>query len=91
MVMLLAQSSSEAAFWEGTLWLSGVVAVTILGLLVIRYLRMRDRQSPQAAEPFSSLAELRGLRDRGDLTVAEYEALKQRVVVALTDSLKTAK
>ncbi len=82
----MAGPRDEVVF-EGTLLLGGVVLVAVLAVLLLSYVRSRVRRSGWMTDPMFSLAELRRLRDEGELTVAEYDALQRR---ALNDLRETA-
>jgi hypothetical protein len=70
-----AHTADEAAF-EGVLWLAGVVLVLVVAAVILGYVRRRIRASRSQAGPAFTLEELRRLRDQGDLSEAEYKALR---------------
>ena len=74
--------SADEAYFEGFLWLTGVVAVVVLAVVILSFLRARVRRSKLSAQAPFSLAQLRRLRDQGELTCSEYEVLKRRVLDA---------
>jgi len=59
-----------------------LVLVVVLSVAVLLFLRRRLAHRDAAAEGLS-LDELRRLRDRGQLTIAEYETLRKRVISAM--------
>ncbi len=70
----------EAAF-SGMLWLFAILAISTLVVVTVVYLRRRMRK----AEPLSGLGltlqELREQHERGNLTVSEFESLKEKLVI----------
>ncbi len=69
----------EAAL-EGLVWLGALVLATLLIALVALYVRKRFLRRSEVQTPEFTLDELRKLRDAGELTVAQYEALRDRMV-----------
>ena len=78
-----AMTARSAAF-EVLLWLATTVAAIVLIVVICIYVRGRMRSPARGGEAGFSLEELRRLRDEGSLTMAEYEALKQKAVQSLT-------
>ena len=76
----LAQSTDQAAAFEGLLWLAGLVFALMLAAVVLAYVRKRLRASEPDQTHGFTLDRLRHMRDRGDLTTAEYEALRQKAL-----------
>lgn len=70
--MIAASSFGELYLWGAVLL--GLIALGIVGAYVARAVRERMQQPP-TAEPFT-LQDLRAMRDRGDLTPAEYETMR---------------
>jgi hypothetical protein len=62
------------------LWLGVLLAVTLLGGLGIMWLRRRLLAKDTSSPGGFDLHSLRQLRDRGDLSPAEYEHLKTLVI-----------
>ena len=76
----LAQSPGQAAAVEAFIWLGVVVVALLLGVVVVSYLRRKARTSARTPAPVFSLEQLCELHDRGDLTDAEYETLRRKLL-----------
>ena len=76
----LAQSTDRAVAFEGLLWLAGLVFALMLVAVVLAYVRKRLRASEPDQTRGFTLDRLLHMRDRGDLTTAEYEALRQKAL-----------
>ncbi len=85
--LLALAGSRDEAYFEGTLLLGGVVLVAVPAVLLLSSVRSRVRRPGRMTDPMFSLAELRRLRDKGELTTAEHDALQRR---ALNDLRRTA-
>ena len=77
---MLADARAQAALSEGWLWLGGILIAVLVGVVIVAFIRRRVRIASRMREPEFSLEQLRDLRDRGDLTKPQYEALRQRIV-----------
>ncbi len=75
-------AGQEAAF-EGLTWLGVLIAVVIVSVIILVFIRSRTRRTRQLTEPSFSLDDLRKLRDRGAVTIAEYETLRKKLVESL--------
>ena len=84
---LLAAASEPDKAWTGILWFAGVVIALLIAALVAIKLTKRLRAAG-AEEPktFFDLEDLRKMYERGDLTKAEYEVLRQRTIAAIQNS-----
>ena len=78
--LILAQPARQAAAFEAVLWMGGLILGLLLLLVLLAYLRKRILASAPATGSGYSLDELRQMRDRGGLTIAEYEALRRKVL-----------
>ena len=78
--LLVAAQPSDRAVLEGLTWFAGVVVTTLLAAVVVAYLMRRFRTRDETWTPRFTLEELRRLKERGDLTDAEYHALRQRTL-----------
>ena len=61
---VLADARAQAALSEGWLWLGGILIAVLVGVVIVAFIRRRV------------LDQLRHLRDRGELTKPQYEALR---------------
>lgn len=77
-------ASQEAAF-KGLMWLGVLIALLIVSVIILAFIRSRMRRTRQLTEPSFSLDDLRKLRDRGAVTTAEYETLRKRLVESLRE------
>ncbi len=78
--MLIAQSGREAQAGEGLFWIVIIVVLSSVGAMLMRHVIKRWRSSLDDAAPDFTLAQLREMRDQGELTIAEYDALKEKIV-----------
>lgn len=74
-----ALAQSGGAF-EAVVWMAGLVLVLIAAAVVLAWYRSRWRGSMSTARDNFTLDDLRRMRDRGDLTGAEYERLRAIVI-----------
>lgn len=74
------QSSRGVSAQRGILWFFLVVAALALAAVVIAFSRRRMRRVDEPVVSEFSLDQLRELRDRGELTIQEYEALRCRTM-----------
>ena len=84
-MVALTLSDARAAGFEGLAWLFGLLMLVSLAAVIALYFRRRLRSNGLDSGGFS-LAELRRLRNRGELTVPEYEALRDRMLRRQPDS-----
>ena len=75
-----AQSVEQAAMFEGTLWIGAIVLAVLVAVVLLFRFRRKVGSSDHRGRPDFTLEELRALRDRGNLTAAEYDAVKERVL-----------
>ena len=79
-LLTLAASDLRMAAFEGMLWLIGIVALSTLIVVVAAFVRRRYRTSELTPELGLTLAELRWMHERGDLTHHEFESLKNKLI-----------
>jgi len=61
-------------------WFAVVIASVAVGLVLLWLVRKRVRGGSQEQTFGFSLDEIRALRDRGEITVAEYESLRRKLI-----------
>lgn len=76
---MLAGAREQVAIFEGLLWLGVIVVAMMVAFTVAVFVRKRTKAAARHPPEFT-LEQLRDLRDRGELTIPQYEALKQRVL-----------
>lgn len=72
--------SSRVAAAETMVWLGGGMALFLLAVIVGAYVRRRYVRSEREGASTFTLDGIRRLRDLGELTVPEYETLRQRII-----------
>lgn len=77
---MLAGTSEQTAIFEGLHWLGVMVITAMLAFSVAVSVRRKTKAAAAKPAPEFTLDQLRDLRDRGELTISQYEALKQRVL-----------
>ena len=75
----------DAAAFHGLLWIGVIVGTAVVATLVLLGIRKRFHAAKDVPAGFT-LDELRALRDRGELTVPEYEALRRKAADRFRDS-----
>lgn len=75
MRMTLAQGNPSIVVWSLVL-----MAMVVAGFLLASWVRNRVRQTDEPASSGFSLGELRELHRKGQLTDAEFERAKQKLV-----------
>ena len=75
----LAEGDSSAV-WQGMLWLAIIAACALLATPVLLWLRRRLVSDTGSGGSGLDLEHLRELRDRGELTIAEYERLRRQAL-----------
>ena len=78
-IMTSTTSPEEAAF-SGLLWLGGILLLIVTAVAVAIYMRRGIRSSGQDGEPPFTLEDLRRMRDAGEVTQTEFDALKRRII-----------
>jgi hypothetical protein len=69
-------------------WMVALVVLILLAVGIVALLRKSLRDDGQEDDPTSfSLSDLRKLRDKGQLTQAEFDAMKQAVIDRTKSSL----
>ncbi|MHC5109168.1 MAG: hypothetical protein ACYTHJ_04740 [Planctomycetota bacterium] len=77
---VMGQNTARHSAFEGMLWFAVVVvAVMVLAVLMTTFRRFA-RSSASMAVPVFTLSELRDLHRRGQVSDAEFEALKDKLV-----------
>ncbi len=78
-VLPLAQQGgrSQSAFW---LWLFILIAATMLAGVIILIVRRRLLEDPASGGGGATMTEeLRGMRDRGEISEAEYDQMRKSI------------
>lgn len=81
---MLAQAAGQGGIGEALLWLGGMIVLLMIaagGVLVLRA-RLLDRGA-RSGGPGLFLDELRAMRDRGELSPAEYDAARSAMAARL--------
>ncbi len=80
-LLTLAQELLPANRDRLLMWGGVIMAVAVVGCVAIMFLRRRMlAQQDSANVPGFSLAELRAMRDRGEITPEEYEQTRAHVI-----------
>lgn len=77
---LVARTTDMQRAVEAVFWFVVVLAAVGLGALVLMLVRRRVMREDRADPVGLDLQHLREMRDRGELTIPEYEALKQKII-----------
>ena len=81
MIPVAQQSVDPAKVLEGWLWFGGFAVLVLVSAALLAYFWRRARRTATRSDPpVFDLEDLRRLRNSGELTIAEYEALKQRAI-----------
>ena len=80
-VLAAASTGSREAAFSGMFWLFGIVAVSTLAAIVVGYFRHQMRSAEPLPGLGLTLEELREQHERGNLTVDEFETLKEKLVI----------
>jgi len=72
----MSQAGVDALIW------TAVAMVAIVGTLLAlaAYRRRMHRADAEAKRPVFTLAEIKRLRDTGEITIPEYEALRAKLI-----------
>ena len=86
--LILAQSAREAEAFgvglEALLWMGAfVLGLSVVAVAVLASVRRRLRAPASRKSPSFTLDQVRQMRERGDLTDSEYEAVRRRVLHGL--------
>jgi hypothetical protein len=76
----LIAAGNEAKAFEALLWFGAILVILMAAGAVVFCIRRRLMGSPEDSPGGFTLEDLRGLRDRGEVSRDEYEAMKQKVV-----------
>lgn len=79
---VVAQSSAEAqqGLLSATLWLLLIVALVTGASIIVLALRKKLRDEGETPGVGMSLADVRALRDRGEIDEGEFDALRQTLI-----------
>lgn len=72
--------SDQSALFAGLWWLGGAVVVAMAAALILTLLRKRLLGSHTVNADEMTLAQFRELRDRGCLSVSEFELLRAKLL-----------
>ena len=79
--MLAAGSpTGGSAAFSGLMWLGCIVLLSLLAVIIVVSARRRAKASGECTVPPFTLDDLRRMREAGDVTVSEFEALKHDVI-----------
>ncbi len=78
--VLAAQSTEQKKMFEGLLWMGATILALVFAGALVAYFRKRVASHGEGEGPDFTLDELRRLKEAGNLTPAEYEALKKRSI-----------
>ncbi len=79
--MLAAGSpTGGAAAFSGLMWLGCIVLISLLAVIIAVFARRRAKGSEEGTESPFTLDDLRRMREAGDVTNSEFEALQQDVI-----------
>ncbi len=87
----LLQIPAEREFWKNMLWFGGLLLAGLAALLIARYVFNSRKSRDQGMGTSFSLDELRLMRDRGEVTVDEYETLRKKMIAATVSSTSKPK
>jgi hypothetical protein len=77
---VLGQSAKSAAMFDALASMASVFVLGMIGIVVLAYLRRRwGRRAPLESIGFS-VAQLRSLRDQGEISIEEYKKLRDKAV-----------
>jgi hypothetical protein len=76
----------EKAVFDGLFWLGALLAALIGGVLLMYLRRRSGRTRADGARGFA-LEDLRRLRDTGELSISEYEALRRKTIEDLAGTV----
>lgn len=65
---------------DALIWTAAMTAVIVLALLALGAYRRRLKRAETANQPIFTLSEIKRLRDNGEITIPEYEALRAKVL-----------
>lgn len=65
---------------DALIWTAMATAAIVLALLVLGAYRRRLRRAETANPPVFTLAEIKRLRDSGEITIPEYDALRAKLL-----------
>lgn len=65
---------------DALLWTAIATVAMVAAMLLLAAYRRRMHRAESAPRPVFTLAEIKRLRDTGGITIAEYEALRAKVL-----------
>jgi hypothetical protein len=74
-----AAANPDDAF-DAVIWMGVLIGVVIVGGVVVAYLRSRMRTPTGLKQATFTFDDLRRMRDRGEVTIAEYETLRKKLL-----------
>ncbi|UCG15995.1 MAG: SHOCT domain-containing protein [Phycisphaerales bacterium] len=83
--VLAASGETTAPWWEVGLWVAVLLGAILLLAVFVYVYRSRVRGGDVGAGPEFSLQDLRVLRERGDLTEAEFDHLRANLLADVRD------
>ena len=83
-MVLAAQTDGQTALFQSLLLFGGLLLVLILAFVFVLHLRQRLRREEPGEFGVMSLDNLQRLRDCGELTIGEYERLREKAIDAMT-------
>ena len=78
------RSGAAAEAYGALVWFAGLLVLIGLGIAIVATVRRRFRRESPDTDGGFTIDQLRKLRNRGELTVEEYDALKRRAVGMLS-------
>ncbi len=82
--LLAATQRDKSSLWDVAIYGAVVLGAVLLIVFVAHWYRARARR-PEESGPTFTLADLRALRDRGQLTPVEYERLRATMVAEVRE------
>jgi hypothetical protein len=70
----------SAAGVDALIWTALMMAVALMAIMLLYAVRRRMRRTDESASPPFTLAELKRLRDAGEITIPEYDALRAKLL-----------
>ncbi len=82
----LAQSGTDWGPW--LLWIGVILAALLVAAWAVLLIRRRLFDAPQETRPAFSLEQLRTMHERGELSGAEYAALREKLARECREATK---
>lgn len=77
----------QTAVFQSLLLFGAVLMATLIAVVVLLFVRQRIRGREREGTDMLSLDQLRRLRDRGELTIAEYDTLREHTIETMRERL----